>query len=254
MTDGVYSRLLKKSRAQGGSFFLLLDPDRVDEKVYIALAESAADSGVDALLVGTSMMIDSRFPQAVRQIKEAASAPVIIFPGSHAQLTPHADAVLFTTLISGRNPQYLIDEQVKGAPLVKKFGLEAIPTGYMLIESGPLTSVQYLSSTLPIPRDKPDIATAHAMAAECLGLQLLYLEAGSGAGKSVPIDMIQSVTAHTEIPVMVGGGLTSPEACAERVAAGASFIVVGNHIEQNNSHTLLKELTAAVHSDGPAQR
>jgi len=247
MTEGVYTRLLNSARKQGGGFLLLLDPDRLDEKTYLALAECAADCGVDALLIGSSLMLNSCFPQAVRQIKEKASVPVIIFPGSHAQLSPHADAVLFTSLISGRNPQFLIDEQVKGAPLVKQFGLEAIPTGYMLIESGPLTSVQYLSATMPIPRSKPDIAAAHALAAEYLGMKMVYLEAGSGAAQAVPTEMLTVVNEQISIPVMVGGGLRAPEDCARRIAAGASFVVVGNHLEQNTSAQHLCELTAAVH-------
>lgn len=247
MADRVYASLVASARQRGGGFFLLLDPDRVTERVYLALAEGAAECGVDALLVGTSFMLDTRFPQAVKAIKEVATIPVILFPGSHAQLTPHADAILFTSLLSGRNAQYLIDEQVKGAPLVKRFGLEPIPTGYLLVESGPLTSVQYLSASMPMPRNKPDIAAAHAMAAECLGMKLVYLEAGSGAGHPVPREMVQMVAAHVDIPVMVGGGLRSAEDCAGMIAAGASFVVVGNHLEEDVSDTRLKELTAAVH-------
>jgi phosphoglycerol geranylgeranyltransferase len=172
---------------------------------------------------------------------------VVIFPGSFAQITPDADAILFTSLISGRNPNYLIDEQVKGAPLVKQYGLEPIPTGYMLIESGALTSVQYISGTFPIPRAKTDIAVAHALAAQYLGMKMVYLEAGSGADKPVPPEMIRSVVSHIEIPVMAGGGISTPEQCAERIEAGASFVVCGNCFENDPKHVCLQELAAAAH-------
>ncbi len=142
----------------------------------------------------------------------------------------------------------MIEEQVKGAPLVKKYNLEAIPTGYMLIESGPLTSVQYISGSMPIPRGKSDIACAHAMAAQCLGMKLVYLEAGSGASQPVPLEMVRSVSSYINIPVVVGGGLHTPQDCADQVAAGASFVVVGNHLEDDRDFSLLRELAAATHS------
>ena len=192
-------------------------------------------------------MMAGHFPTAVKEIKARANLPVIIFPGSYAQITSSADAILFTSLISSRNPQYLIDEQVKGAPFIKAAGLEAIPTGYMLIESGPLTSVQFISGSLPIPRGKPDIACAHALAAQYLGMQLVYLEAGSGAGQPVPIEMVQAVAGTIDIPILVGGGLRTPDDCAARVDAGASFIVMGTRLETGERFDYLRELTAATH-------
>ncbi len=243
----VFNSLLDARAARGGGFLLLIDPDRSHDSDYLALAEAASDCGVDAILVGTSFMMAGHFPTAVRQIKARAHLPVIIFPGSFTQITSDADAILYTSLISGRNPQYLIDEQVKGAPFIRAAGLEAIPTGYMLIESGPLTSVQFISGTLPIPRSKPDIACAHALAAQYLGMQLVYLEAGSGAGQPVPVDMVQAVAGIIDIPVLVGGGLHSPEDCASRVAAGASFIVMGTRLESKGGIDYLRELTAATH-------
>ncbi|MEW5797160.1 MAG: geranylgeranylglyceryl/heptaprenylglyceryl phosphate synthase [Candidatus Zixiibacteriota bacterium] len=243
----VLDSLLETRAARGGGFLLLIDPDRSRDSDYLNLAEAAAECGVDAILVGTSFMLAGHFPSAVREIKARTGLPVIIFPGSHAQITPDADAILFTSLISGRNPQYLIDEQVKGAPFIKAANIEAIPTGYMLIESGPLTSVQFISGTLPIPRSKPDIACAHALAAQYLGMQLVYLEAGSGAGQPVPIDMVQAVTDTVDVPVLVGGGLSTPEDCSTRIAAGASFIVMGTRVENESGLDRLRELTAATH-------
>ncbi|MBD3257937.1 geranylgeranylglyceryl/heptaprenylglyceryl phosphate synthase [candidate division GN15 bacterium] len=242
-----YQRLLDARARRGGGFLLLIDPERSEKADYLALAEAAADSGVDAILVGTSFMMGGNFGAAMKFIKEVTHLPVIIFPGSYTQITPQADAILFTSLISGRNPQYLIDEQVKGAPFIKAAGLEAIPTGYMLVESGPLTSVQFISGTLPIPRGKPDIAAAHALAAQYMGMKLAYFEAGSGAEKPIPVGMVQMVSRVVDIPLLIGGGLSTPEDCAERVAAGASFIVMGTRIERGSGLTLLRELTAASH-------
>jgi phosphoglycerol geranylgeranyltransferase len=243
----VFEKLLETKRKRGGGFFLLLDPDRAGGDNYIDRAEMAYECGVDAILVGSSFVLKSTFSEAVRQIKEVTPLPVVIFPGSFAQITPHADAILFTSLLSGRNPNYLVEEQVKGAPIVKEFGLEPIPTAYLLIESGQVTSVQYISGTFPIPRSKNDIACAHALAAQYMGMKMVYLEAGSGARLSVPLEMVQAVSSYVDIPVIVGGGLTTPEACAERIGAGASFVVVGNHFEHGNDRALLTEMTSAVH-------
>jgi len=245
--NNVYEHLLNVREKRGGGFMLLLDPDSTPENKYLDLAEAAAGCGVDALLVGTSFMLNVDFSLAVKKIKELTSLPVIIFPGSCTQVTPDADAILFSSLISGRNPNYLIDEQVKGAPLIKKYGVEPIPTGYMLVESGPLTSVQYISGTLPIPRTKSDIACAHALAAQYLGMKMVYLEAGSGAARPVPTAMVNDVASYVDIPVMVGGGLTDAEQCAEYVRAGAAFIVVGNKFEDDKQLIHLQELTGATH-------
>ena len=243
----VYSDLLHARAERGGGFLLLVDPDRTPEKANLRLCEAAEDCGVDAILVGTSFMLETNFGEAVRNIKARTGLPVVIFPGSYAQVTPDADAVLFTALLSGRNPEYLIGEQARGAPLVKRYELEPIPTGYLLIESGTTTSVQYISDTLPIPAAKSDIACAHALAAQYMGMRLVYLEAGSGAPRPVPLAMIREAAAYVDIPLMVGGGLRTPEDCAARVEAGAAFIVVGSSIEEDPRFNYLRELTAAVH-------
>ena len=232
---------------RGGGFLLLIDPDRTDRSRYLSLAEAAADCGVDALLVGTSFMLETNFGEAVRDIKQVTDLPVIVFPGSFAQITPDADAVLFTSLISGRNPEYLIGEQVRGAPLIRHYSLEPIPTGYMLIESGNTTSVQFVSGTMPIPAGKNDIACAHALAAQYLGMRWVYLEAGSGAARPVPTGMIADIAAYVDIPILVGGGLRTPEELSARIEAGASFTVVGNSMEQDPRFTRLRELAAATH-------
>jgi len=248
MNEGkIFLHLQAVKDEKGGVFFLLIDPDRTPEKKYLTLTEAAGQCGVDAILVGSSFMLASGFSLAVSLIKESTSLPVIIFPGSFTQVVPGADAILFTSLISGRNPNYLIEEQVRGAPLVKQFGLEVIPAGYMLIDSGMATSVQYISNTQPIPRDKYEIAGAHALAAQYLGMKMVYLEAGSGAKLPVPEPMVRSIASYADIPLIVGGGLTRPEQCSSMIKAGASFVVIGSVIENDPRFTLLSELTEATH-------
>ena len=161
------------------------------------------------------------------------------------QLTSYADAIFFMSLISGRNPNYLISEQVKAAPLIQKQGLEPIPTGYLLIDGGTQTSVSFISDTTPIPRDKYEIAWAHALAGQYLGMQLIYLEAGSGAEIPVPDPMISSVKKQVSVPIIVGGGIRSPETAQQKVEAGADFIVTGNVIEKDPS--LMSAFAEAIH-------
>ncbi len=243
----VYDCLMTARDQRGAGFVLLIDPDRIEEKRYVALAEAAQDCGVDAIMVGTSLLLNVDFAAAVANIKYVTSLPVILFPGSSAQLSPEADAVLFFSLLSGRNPAYLVEEQVKAAPMIRQLGLETIATGYLLVESGAITSVQYVSSSLPIPRTKPDIACAHGLTAQYFGMKMVYLDAGSGAPQAVPSEMVRDVSSSLDIPVMVGGGLTTPQACADRVSSGASFVVVGNHFENDRDFSMLSEFTAAVH-------
>ncbi len=244
----VYERLLQVTQRKGAGFLILLDPDRLPLEKLAGLAEKSAQSDVDALLVGSSLLLSLGFQDAVEKIKRRTPLPVIIFPGNMAQITGHADAILYLSLISGRASQHLIEQQVRAAPLIKEIGIEPIPTGYMLVDSGRLTSVQYMSSSLPLPRDKPDIAKAHALAAQYLGMKLLYLDAGSGAKQTVPNEIIQAVDAYVSLPLVVGGGIRNPGAAQEKVQAGAEFVVVGNAFEAGADPTLLSEFASAIHT------
>ncbi|MDW7682353.1 MAG: geranylgeranylglyceryl/heptaprenylglyceryl phosphate synthase, partial [bacterium] len=161
--------------------------------------------------------------------------------------SPDADAILFMSVISGRNADLLIGQHVMAAPIVKMTGLEAISTGYMLIDSGKVTSAEFMSNTKPIPRDKTDIAIAHGLAAEFLGMKILYLEAGSGAVQPVPDEMIQGLSRMCGLPLIVGGGIKTPEIASQKVRAGASFIVTGNILEKNNRTGLIAEFARAIH-------
>lgn len=245
----VWERLISAKKRFGAGYLVLIDPDKLDRSRLMRLAERCGEEGVDALLVGTSFLMNELLDEVVKAIKSVCDLPVILFPGSSHHLSKHADAILFLSLISGRNPELLIGEHVKAAPFIKRFGIEAIPTGYMLIESGSYTSVEFMSGTRPLPRDKYDIACAHAIAAELLGMRCVYLEAGSGAKLPVPSEMISAVRSQVEIPIIVGGGIRSPEVAREKVEAGADFIVTGNVLEKDPK--LLSEFVSAVHLRRP---
>lgn len=244
---GVFQHLTSELKKKRGLFFLLLDPDRKPAAELAKQAEIAQEASADAVLVGSSMLVNSQFDEAVAAIKQKVTIPLILFPGNSNQIAPKADAVLFLSLLSGRNPDFLIGEQVKGAPLVKKYGLEPIPTGYLLIESGKTTSVEYVSDTRPIPRDKPDIACSHALAAEYFGMRLVYLEAGSGSGCSVPDEVVSAVASFVSLPVVAGGGIKTPEEAAQKVRAGAKIVVAGNLFEKEDSAPILTDFASACH-------
>ncbi len=241
----VYDSLLKARERHGCCFLVLLDPDRKSGDDLISLVSDYENAGADAFLFGSSLMMANKFEHTLSEVKKATDKPVILFPASSSNVCANADAILYLSLISGRNPNLLIEEHVKSAPMIKALNLETIPTGYMLIESGVLTSVSYLSNTLPIPRDKPEIACAHALAGQYLGMKLIYLEAGSGALYPVPEDMVTAVGEYVDIPVMVGGGITDPEYAGKLAEAGASMVVVGNALERDPS--LAKRFTEALH-------
>jgi putative glycerol-1-phosphate prenyltransferase len=244
----LYDKLIALRDDKGAGFFLLLDPDRVDRQRLMTMAEAAGRYGVDALLVGSSLITSCDFDERMADIKRVAEIPVIIFPGNAAQVSRHADGILFLSLISGRNPNFLIDEQVKGAPRIKEYGIEPIPTGYMLIGSDRVTSVQFVSGTVPIPREKEDIAMAHALAARYLGMKMVYLEAGSGASAPVPETMVSAVVKYAALPTIVGGGIRTADQAASLVSAGASFLVVGTRLEFENDLGRMSEIADAVHT------
>ena len=251
MNSKVYNHLLSIRKKKGAGYIVLIDPDKKSENGLAGKVKKINNSGVDAILVGGSLMMDGRCSERVAQIKSLAEIPVIFFPGGISQLNSHYDAILFMSIISGRNPHYLIGEQVIAAPIVKDLGIEVIPTGYLLLDGGSDSAVQFMSGTAPIPMDKPDISIAHALAAQYLGKKLIYLEAGSGAKQAVPNELIKEVVEHVDIPLIVGGGIRTPEAAREKVKAGASFVVTGTIIEENNNGDMLKKFAEAVHVNEP---
>lgn len=242
-----WERLSEIKRNRGAGYFILIDPDKQPLDASVKLAVQAENEDADGIFIGGSLLSTPIFDELIKQLKATVKIPVIIFPGGVQQVSSHADAILFMSVISGRNADLLIGQHVLAAPIIKMTGLEAIATGYMLIESGKVTSAEYMSNTKPIPRDKPDIAVAHGLAAEFLGMKILYLEAGSGALYPVPDEMIAAMAKLCKLPLIVGGGITSPEIAYQKVKAGASFIVTGNVLEKEKPTGLIAEFARAIH-------
>jgi len=206
------------------------------------------ENGADGLLVGGSIMVNNKFQSNLKIIKESVNIPVLIFPGIFDFVSPYADALLLLSVVTSRNPQMLIGEQVRAAPLIKHYGLEAIGTAYMIIESGNSTSVQFMSGSLPLPRTKNDLAVAHALAGQYLGMKLIYMDAGSGAKYAVADEMITAVRKNVDLPIILGGGIKTPDVAMQKAKAGADFIVTGNVLEDNPDPKLIREFADAVHS------
>lgn len=243
----VFDSLLKTKEQKGAGYFVLIDPDKQEINEAIELAHKCVKADVDALLVGGSLLFGPVFEDLIKSIKAECDIPVIIFPGSTRQISQYADAILFLSLISSRNPNNIIGDQVIAAPVLKAMELEPISTAYLFIESGNVTSAQYLSDTRPFPREKPDITMAHALAAEYLGMKMVYLEAGSGAKQSVPESLIEALANYISIPMIVGGGIRTPDEARSKVESGASFVVTGNVLERNHDLGLLRAFSNAVH-------
>ena len=244
----IYKSLLERKVSKGAGYWVLLDPDKMSIENITGFISKSEEAGVDGLLIGGSLLLNSDFHTFVVEIKKYSNnIPVIIFPGNVHQISPDADAILFLSLLSGREAQHLIGSQVMAAPIIYRTGLEAISTAYLLIDSGKQTAAQFMSGTIPLPRDKPEIVIAHALAAEYLGFKFIYLESGSGAQSSVPTEIIRQVTKLISIPLIVGGGIRTPEEAKEKVTAGASFIVTGNVLENSIDPDLLGKLARAVH-------
>jgi phosphoglycerol geranylgeranyltransferase len=244
--DAVVTTIMQQLSAGHGCYWVLLDPDDFTPDAGADIAFQAQQAGVDAVLIGGSLMHTNHFDSFVDAVKSNVSIPVILFPGDATQLSRHADAVLFLSLISGRNPVNLIGEHVKAAPVIKDYGIEPISTGYMLVESGAVTSVEFMSNTRPLPRNKPMIAAAHALAAQYMGMKMLYLEAGSGAPETVPDDMIKLVRASVDIPIIVGGGITDAATAVAKLNAGADIIVTGNLLRKKDGLQTMQEIARAV--------
>jgi phosphoglycerol geranylgeranyltransferase len=241
----IYQDILGHTSQGRKQLAVLVDPDKLLNRDVESIALNAARSGVDYFFVGGSLLVNNGLDQCIMTLKSNSEIPVILFPGNTMQMSWKADAILFLSLISGRNAEMLIGRHVISAPYLKLSPLEVISCGYMLVESGKTTAVQYMSNTMPMPADKMDIAICTAMAGEMLGLKLIYLEAGSGAQQSVPLPMIEQVKQNINIPLITGGGLRTPEKANEAAVAGADIIVIGTAIENNSG--LISEMADAVH-------
>lgn len=242
----IYEELQKAKEKGEKKFVVLLDPDKMRLSKLDRILQLAIESNVDYFFIGGSLIVNDMLDALLVKIKEQTNIPAILFPGNSFQLSYKADALLFLSLISGRNPDLLIGKHVISAPYLKLSPLEIMSTGYMLIDGGVPTTVSYMSDTKPIPRNKNDIAMCTAMAGEMLGLKLMYMDAGSGAKDPVPTSMISAVNSTIKVPLIVGGGIKTAKKAAENVLAGADIIVVGNAFEEDPQ--LMIDISAAVHA------
>ena len=244
MKQDLYNQFASRKQQGRKSFSVLIDPDKVDSKSIDQIVGLSIEAKVDYFFVGGSLVISNHLDECIQMIKSQCTIPVVLFPGSPSQVSKYADALLYLSLISGRNPELLIGQHVISAPFVKMSGLEIMPTGYIVVDGGAPTTVSYISNATPIPADKNEIAMCTAMAGEMLGMKLIYMDAGSGAKKPITEAMIEKVATHIECPLIIGGGIIEPEKAYNNCKSGADIIVVGNAIEKDPS--LIKELSAAI--------
>jgi putative glycerol-1-phosphate prenyltransferase len=247
-TGKIYQDLLIRKQQGNSGFAVLVDPDKISPSDVKYLAELCNDAGVDYLLMGGSLLLSHELDACIQRFKAESQIPVILFPGSPAQVTPYADALLYLSLISGRNPELLIGQHVVSAPVVKASGLEVISTGYMVVDGGAATTVSYMSNSAPLPANKPEIALCTAWAGEMQGKHILYMDSGSGAKNPISEEMIQKVASHTQIPLFVGGGIKTPDKVYANCQAGATIVVVGNAIERDPM--LIRDLAQASKGAG----
>lgn len=245
ISGNIYKKFIALRKEKKKAFAVLIDPDKVNLQQIEKIAVLCNESKVDFIFFGGSLVLSQQIDESIITLKSLSDIPIVIFPGSPSQLSKKADALFYLSLISGRNAELLIGAHVVSAPMVKASGLEIISTGYMVIDGGVPTAVSYMSNSAPIPHDKNDIAVCTAIAAELQGKHLLYMDAGSGAKYSISEEMIKQVSANTQLPLIVGGGIKDAESAYLLCKAGADVIVVGNAIENNPS--LIKELADAIH-------
>ncbi|MBL0026732.1 MAG: geranylgeranylglyceryl/heptaprenylglyceryl phosphate synthase [Saprospiraceae bacterium] len=245
VNNSIYSGFLEAKKQGSKKFAVLIDPDKMRIPNIHIVIEKCMEAGVDYFFIGGSLIVNDMLDFVIASMKEICSIPIILFPGNSFQLSYKADGILFLSLISGRNAELLIGNHVISAPYLRLSPLEIISTGYILVEGGTMTSVQYMSNTYPIPSNKDDIAVCTAMAGEMLGMKQIYLDAGSGAKLPVSTSMISAVSGGIEIPLIVGGGISTAEVASASAKAGADILVVGNAIEKDSS--LIKEISCAIH-------
>ncbi len=242
----IYKNFLENKKAGKKMFAVLIDPGKTSDDYIQEVVKNADESKVDYFFVGGSLINNNYLDTCIKNIKSISDIPIVIFPGNSLQLSYRADAFLYLSLISGRNPELLIGAHVITAPYLKSSNLEVISTGYMLIDGGRATTVTYMSNSMPIPSDKPDISACTAMAGEMLGMKVIFMDAGSGAQNHVPLNMISMVSKSIDVPLIIGGGIRSAKDAAEIAKAGADIIVIGNKFETDPS--LIGEISQAIHN------
>ncbi len=235
----IYNNILKSKANKEKLLAILLDPDKIDWKNLDFLIEKINQSPATHIFIGGSLVENNSIDELITRIRQFSpfggrgALPIVLFPGNPSQISDKSDAILFLSLISGRNPDFLIELQVKAAPILKKTQLEIISTGYILIESGAETAVQRVSKTRPLDRNNLELALATAQAGEMLGNKLIYLEAGSGAKQAVPLEMIQLISDNIDIPLLVGGGIIDLQGIQNAYDSGADLVVIGTAFEND---------------------
>lgn len=242
----IYKKIKSNQEKNKKSFALLIDPDKQNKKQLLSIIEKAQNAQVDYFFVGGSLLTNDSLDLCLNTLKENSNIPTILFPGNAMQVNDKADGILFLSLISGRNAEMLIGKQVITAPILKHSSLEILPTGYMLINSGKPTTASYMSNTTPIPADKDTVAACTAMAGEMLGMKIIFMDGGSGAQNPISEKMIKTVRESVNIPLIIGGGISSGKKAIANCKAGADIIVVGNAIEKDEK--LISEIADATHN------
>ena len=231
----LYNEIVSAKKNGRKLLAILLDPDKIELELVAQLAESINQSPATHIFVGGSIVEANIIDELIVRLKQKTELPIILFPGNPSQISNKADGILFLTLLSGRNPDYLIEHQVNAVPILKKTQLEVISTGYVLIESGTQTAVERVSKTDPLDRNNPEYVVQTAQAGEFIGNKLMYLEAGSGAKQAVPLEMIKKVSENIQIPLIVGGGIRSKQTIEAAYQAGADLVVIGTAFENDSN-------------------
>jgi len=249
MVGRVEKYLLDRIKEDGAIHLTLIDPEKVTPQSASKIAHEAESSRTAGIMIGGStLVLTSHLDLIVKAVKEAVKIPVILFPNNVTSISKYADAVWFMSLLNSSDPFFITGAQVLGAPMIKKFGLEPIPLGYIVIGEG--GSVGVIGRVSPIPYDKPELATAHALAAQYLGMRFVYLEAGSGAKQPAPSEMIRMVKEVVDVPLIVGGGIRTGEQAKEAIDAGADILVTGTIIEELGGKDVIRELIEGIRSSG----
>ena len=228
--------LIRKTK--GSCVLSLIDPDSKNDSHLLQIIKKANNSIFDGILVGGSNISDNNFEERVKIIKNKSTRPIMLFPGSYKQITPLIDTILYLNLISGRNPKYLIEEHVDGAMLINKHNLHTVPTAYILLDGGSKTSVQKISKTIPLNMSDMDIVLSHALAGQYLGNKLIYFDCGSGSINNMNTALLRYISKKIKIPIMVGGGVNTKNDINLLIDSGASYVVVGNVLEDFSKQTL----------------
>ena len=245
MLGRVESYLLERIKAEGAIHLTLIDPEKVTPLQAAAIVENSKASGTSAIMIGGSTFVSqAHLDEVVKSVKQTVDLPTILFPNNITGISRHADAIWFMSLLNSVDPYFLIGAQILGAPLVKKFGLEPISLGYVIVGEGGTAGI--VGKAIPVPYDKPELAAAHALAGQFLGMHFLYLEGGSGAKTPVPPEMIGAVKHCIDIPLIVGGGIKSREQALAAASSGADVIVTGNLIETGDAKGKVSEIIAGI--------